>query len=74
MNILNWIINGILIQNIVLNKFLGTCPFLGVSKNKKSSLGMGLAVVLVIFISSLVTWFVYKYLLIKCKIFINTCI
>lgn len=65
MNILNWIINGILIQNIVLNKFLGTCPFLGVSKNKKSSLGMGLAVVLVIFISSLVTWFVYKYLLIE---------
>ncbi len=65
MNIFNWIISAILIENVVLVKFLGTCPFLGVSKDKKSALGMGLAVTLVITLSSLISWLLYKYLLVK---------
>ena len=46
MNIFSMIISAVLINNIVLAKFLGVCPFLGVSKNSKSAVGMGLAVTL----------------------------
>jgi len=65
MNIFSWIISAILIENVILSRFLGTCPFLGVSKDKNSALGMGLAVVVVITLSSILSWVIYKYLLIK---------
>ena len=41
------IISSMLIDNVVLSRFYGICPFLGVSKRVKSSLGMGVAVVFV---------------------------
>ena len=56
MNIFSMIISAVLINNIVLAKFLGVCPFLGVSKNSKSAVGMGLAVTFVIFCSSMITY------------------
>ena len=62
MNIFSWIINAILIENVILSRFLGTCPFLGVSKDKKSALGMGLAVVIVMSLSSTISWLIYKFL------------
>ena len=65
MTIFSWIISAILIENVILSRFLGTCPFLGVSKDRKSALGMGLAVVIVITLSSIISWIIYKYLLIK---------
>lgn len=65
MNIFSWIISAILIENVILSRFLGTCPFLGVSKDKNSALGMGLAVVIVITLSSIISWIIYKYLLVK---------
>lgn len=65
MTIFNWIISGILLENVVLYKFLGTCPFLGVSKNKNNALGMGLAVTFVITLSSIICFIVYKFILIK---------
>lgn len=65
MNIFNWIISAILIENVILSRFLGTCPFLGVSKDKKSALGMGLAVIIVITLSSTISWLIYKFLLVK---------
>ena len=65
MTIFSWIINAILIENVILSRFLGTCPFLGVSKDKKSALVMGLAVVIVITLSSILSWVIYKYLLVK---------
>ncbi len=65
MTIFNWIITGILLENVILYKFLGTCPFLGVSKNKNNALGMGLAVTIVITLSSIISWLIYKYLLVK---------
>ena len=49
-------ISAILINNIILSKFLGICPFLGVSKKSSSALGMGGDVIFVIFISSIVTY------------------
>jgi electron transport complex protein RnfA len=56
-------ISCVLVSNIVLTQFLGICPFLGVSKNKKSALGMGLAVMGVTVISSLITYGLYKLVL-----------
>ncbi|NLD22258.1 MAG: electron transport complex subunit RsxA, partial [Bacteroidales bacterium] len=49
-------ISAILVENFVLTKFLGICPFLGVSKKLSTALGMGGAVVFVITLSSAVTW------------------
>lgn len=56
-------IGASIINNIILTKFLGMCPFLGVSKNSSSALGMGAAVTFVIFVSSIATWTIYKVIL-----------
>lgn len=56
-------ISCVLVSNIVLTQFLGICPFLGVSKNKKSALGMGVAVMGVTVLSSIITYGIYKLLL-----------
>jgi len=58
------IFGTILVENFVLTKFLGICPFLGVSKKMDSALGMSGAVVFVMTIASAVTWAVNEYLLI----------
>ncbi|NLC95480.1 MAG: electron transport complex subunit RsxA [Bacilli bacterium] len=55
--------SAILIQNVMLTQFLGTCPFLGVSKKSQSAIGMGLAVIFVITLSSILTWTVYWLIL-----------
>ncbi len=47
---------AIFINNFVLTRFLGICPFLGVSKKVETSLGMGMAVTFVMGMASLVTW------------------
>lgn len=62
------IISAILVENFVLTKFLGICPFLGVSKSFSSALGMGVAVVFVMTIASGATWVVNEYLLRPYKI------
>ncbi len=54
---------GILTNNMVLAKFLGICPFLGVSKKVNTALSMSIAVTLVMVISTAVTYPIYKYLL-----------
>ena len=51
------------VNNVVLSQFLGSCPFLGVSKNVKTAAGMGGAVVFVITIASFVTGLIYKFIL-----------
>lgn len=58
------LVSAILVDNFVLSKFLGICPFLGVSKKVSSSLGMGLAVIFVMFMATLGTYPVYMYLLV----------
>ncbi|MBQ9625226.1 MAG: RnfABCDGE type electron transport complex subunit A [Clostridia bacterium] len=58
------IINAIFIENFVLSKFLGICPFLGVSKNLDSAVGMSGAVIFVMVCSSAITHAVNTYLLV----------
>jgi len=53
-----------LVNNMVLSKFLGLCPFFGVSKKLSSALSMGVAVLLVMLVASLVTWPIFHYLLV----------
>lgn len=52
------LIGAMLVENFVLTKFLGICPFLGVSKKTSTALGMSGAVVFVLVLSQAVTWFV----------------
>lgn len=56
-------ITAIFVNNIVLSQFLGICPFLGVSKKLSTSLGMGLAVMFVMTVSTIVTYIIYHSLL-----------
>jgi electron transport complex protein RnfA len=57
------IISAIFVNNIVLAKFLGVCPFLGVSKRVETSLGMAAAVTFVMVIATIVTYLLQKYIL-----------
>lgn len=54
---------AVLTENFVLSKFLGICPFLGVSDKPSTALGMGMAVTFVMCISSAATWLVYHFVL-----------
>ena len=67
-NIFALIIGAIFVNNVVLAQFLGICPFLGVSKDVKSSLGMGGAVLFVMMLATLVTYLRYYYILIPLKL------
>lgn len=55
---------AILTENYVLNKFLGICPFLGVSKKLDTAFGMSCAVTVVMVIATAVTWPLYTYILV----------
>ena len=63
MNVLLLLVSSILVNNFVLSKFLGCCPFLGVSKKVDTAVGMGMAVTFVMAVASLATYLVQKYLL-----------
>lgn len=54
----------VFVNNFVLARFLGLCPYMGVSRQTKSALGMGLAVIFVMTIASAVTWPIYRFILI----------
>lgn len=62
------IFSVILINNFVLARFLGLCPFLGVSREFRSSLSMGAAVIFVMTLASVSTWFIQYYLLIPYRV------
>ncbi len=57
------IMGGVLVNNYVLQQFLGICPFLGVSKKLNQASGMGVAVIFVMLASTLVTHPIYTYIL-----------
>jgi len=57
------IIGAIFINNFVLSKFLGICPYIGVSKRLDSAIGMGFAVTFVMTMASAITWMIYTYFL-----------
>jgi electron transport complex protein RnfA len=57
------LISAIFVNNFVLARFLGICPFLGVSKNVETALGMGMAVTFVMTVATVVTWFIQYFIL-----------
>lgn len=68
MNLFVIFISCLLVNNVVLAKFLGICSFLGVSKKIETAVGMGGAVTFVMAIASIVSFAVYKYILIPLDI------
>lgn len=57
------LIGAILVNNFVLSRFLGICPFLGVSKQVETAAGMGMAVTFVMTMAGVITWLVQKLIL-----------
>ena len=71
--IISLAIGAILVNNVLLSQFLGICSFVGVSKKKSSALGMGVAVLFVLILSSVVTWCLYNFILVPFKVkFLST--
>ena len=62
------LMGGVLINNYVLNQFLGICPFLGVSKKVNQATGMGMAVIFVMLFATAATWPIYNFVLVPLKI------
>lgn len=63
MSIPQILISTILVNNYILARFLGICPFLGVSNKLDTSVGMGAAVTFVVTLSSIITYFIQIYIL-----------
>ena len=57
-------VGAALVNNVVLSRFMGICPFLGVSKKVETAAGMGGAVIFVIVIASLVTNVINQFILV----------
>lgn len=65
MNLLIILLGAIFVNNFIFSKFLGICPFLGVSKKIETAAGMGVAVIFVMTLASAATWVVYNLILVK---------
>ncbi|MBC8383412.1 MAG: electron transport complex subunit RsxA [Candidatus Cloacimonetes bacterium] len=59
------IIGSIFVNNFVIHRFLGLCPYIGVSKKMDSAFGMGMAVIFVMTMASTITWLIYTFFLNK---------
>lgn len=57
------LVSSILVNNFVLSRFLGICPFLGVSKQVETAMGMGMAVTFVMTLASIITYLVQHFIL-----------
>ena len=64
MTLIAILITYIFINNFILNQFMGMCPFIGVSKDYESAIGMGFAVTFVTSVASLTTWCIQHFLLV----------
>ena len=64
-SILIIMLSSILVNNFVLSRFLGICPFLGVSKKVETALGMGMAVTFVMVLASIFTYLIQKLILVN---------
>ncbi len=67
-DILIILLASIFVNNFVMSKFLGICPFLGVSKKIETAIGMGMAVTFVIVLASIITWIVQMTILVPLDI------
>lgn len=68
MNVVLIVLLAMLTENFVLAKFLGICPFLGVSKRLSTAVGMSMAVLFVMLVASMITYVVQIYLLVPYKV------
>jgi electron transport complex protein RnfA len=57
-------ISAVFIYNVILSRFLGLCSFIAISKETRPALAMSLSVMFVTTMSSIITWFIYRFLLI----------
>ena len=57
------LMSSVLVNNYVLNRFLGICPFLGVSKKLNQAVGMGISVIFVMLVATAVTWPIQMFVL-----------
>jgi electron transport complex protein RnfA len=57
-------ISAVFIYNVILSRFLGLCSFVAISKETKPALAMSLSVMFVTTMSSIITWFIYRFLLV----------
>ncbi len=62
------LISAILINNFIVIRFLGICPFLGVSRKVETAIGMGMAVIFVMTLAGIISWMLYNYILIPLKV------
>ncbi|MGI5849085.1 MAG: electron transport complex subunit RsxA [Christensenellales bacterium] len=62
------LVSSILVNNFVLSKILGICPFIGVSKRVETALGMGFAVTFVMALASVMSYLVHYYILVPLEI------
>lgn len=62
------LMGGVLINNYVLQQFLGICPFIGVSKKVDQASGMGIAVTFVMLCATAATWPIYTYILVPLEL------
>ena len=63
MNLVVIFFSFVLVNNFILSKFMGLCPFIGVSRNRESAVGMGFAVIFLMSITSVLTWVIYHGIL-----------
>jgi len=71
--VLLFMLSCVLTNNYIFSRFLGVCPFLGVSNKVETAFGMGLAVTFVMTLASLFTYFVYYYALVPLNLaYLNT--
>jgi len=61
------ILSAVLVNNFIFSKFLGLCPYVGVSKDRQSAIGMGLAVIFVMTMASVASWAIYHFFLFPSK-------
>lgn len=68
MELLLLFLSAALVNNFVLTRFLGICPFLGVSKKVETAMGMGMAVTFVMGLASMISYVVYEFILVPFEI------
>ncbi|MEW6244452.1 MAG: electron transport complex subunit RsxA [Bacillota bacterium] len=68
MQLLAILLGGVLINNFIFARFLGICPFLGVSRKLETAIGMSMAVIFVITMASVISWAFYWFVLLPLQI------
>ena len=65
------VIGCLFVSNIILSTFLGICPFLGISKNPKNAIGMGLALIFVVVMSSIICYCIQRFVFVPLSLAVS---